>query len=150
MIHTFIKWYIHTYISIHKKSFFFAVFRVPLVMIFGLYDNWNLPTCCCCCCFPFASQQMLSFELFLHLAVLCLFFFCNSKVYPLIYLFWHTFSTTRVPLQSIEMICMPHAHSKDFFNLFFHFSFVPNMFPSSSQLVPIKFSICSLSSQCVP
>ncbi len=33
---------------------------------------------------------------------------------------------------------------------FFHFSFVPNMFPSSSQWVLIRFSICSLGSQCVP
>jgi hypothetical protein len=34
--------------------------------------------------------------------------------------------------------------------IFFHFSFVLNMFPSSSQWVPIKFPICSLGSQCVP
>jgi hypothetical protein len=34
--------------------------------------------------------------------------------------------------------------------VFFHFPFVPNMFPSSSQWVPIKFPICSLGSQCVP
>jgi hypothetical protein len=27
--------------------------------------------------------------------------------------------------------------------IFFHFSFVPNMFPSSSQWVPIKFPMCS-------
>jgi hypothetical protein len=33
---------------------------------------------------------------------------------------------------------------------FFHFSFVPNMFIASSQWVPIKFSICSFGSQCVP
>ncbi len=32
---------------------------------------------------------------------------------------------------------------------FFHFSFVPYMFPSSSQWVPIRFPICSLGSQCV-
>jgi hypothetical protein len=30
------------------------------------------------------------------------------------------------------------------------FSFVLNMFPSSSQWVPIRFSICSLGSLCVP
>ncbi len=33
---------------------------------------------------------------------------------------------------------------------FFHFSFVPNKFPSSSQWVPIRFPICSQGSQCVP
>jgi hypothetical protein len=33
---------------------------------------------------------------------------------------------------------------------FFHFSFVPNMFTSSSHQVPIKFPVCSLGSQFVP
>jgi hypothetical protein len=33
---------------------------------------------------------------------------------------------------------------------FFPFFFVPNMFPSSFQWIPIRFSICSLGSQCVP
>jgi hypothetical protein len=33
---------------------------------------------------------------------------------------------------------------------FFLFSFVPNMFPSSSQWVPIRFSKFPLGSQCVP
>ncbi len=31
----------------------------------------------------------------------------------------------------------------------FHFFFVPNMFPSSSQWVPIRLPICSLGSQCI-
>ncbi len=34
--------------------------------------------------------------------------------------------------------------------IFFHFSFVPNMFLSSSQWVPIRLPICSQGSQCVP
>jgi len=33
---------------------------------------------------------------------------------------------------------------------FFLFSFVPNMFPSCFQWVPIRFPICSLVFQCVP
>jgi hypothetical protein len=47
-----------------------------------------------------------------------------------------------------------HFFSFNFFGgrwrIFIFFPFVPNMFPSSSQWVLIRFPICSLSSQCVP
>jgi hypothetical protein len=52
-----------------------------------------------------------------------------------------------------------HSKCLDFFSFkfwvvvgedFFHFSFVSNTFPSSSQRVPIRFPICSQGYQCVP
>jgi hypothetical protein len=42
-----------------------------------------------------------------------------------------------------------HSKSLDGGRIFFHFLFVPNMFPSSSQWVPIRLPMCSLGSQCV-
>ncbi len=53
-----------------------------------------------------------------------------------------------------------HSKCLDFFSFkfwvvggwgdLFHLSFVPNMFPSSSQWISIRFPRCSLGSQCVP
>ncbi len=57
---------------------------------------------------------------------------------------------------NIEISCM-HSKCLQFFSFkfwagwvedFFHFSFVPKMFPSSFQWVPTRFPICSLGSQC--